>query len=252
MIELYPPGDTERLGDLFDEHVPDRPRLYAVLEGRAPGRVLADQRTDPRCCIARESWFGRVFFSAGTTTEEAVAGIERPEGQVVIDADDPACSGIVRDTATCDERLEFCRPLLGSTEVGQLLMIRPVSCEILPIDIEAFKSCEWRDWLLRVFGSAERYIAESAGFGLFEDGILRSEAHAFFWGRGLVEIGVVTHSDFRGRGYASVAAAHLVAECERRGYTTYWGCDRSNGASAAVAARLGYGSPREYRIAVVS
>ena len=45
-----------------------------------------------------------------------------------------------------------------------------------------------------------------------------------------------------------VTCAHLIRDCEARGYQTYWNCARQNLASAAVARKLGYRTEKEYRL----
>jgi RimJ/RimL family protein N-acetyltransferase len=87
------------------------------------------------------------------------------------------------------------------------------------------------------------------GFVLLDGKSILSEAHAFFWGDTVVEIGVITAEGQRGLGYASMVSAYLVQACECRGYATYWACHVDNLASAAVARKLGYRLENEVSLA---
>lgn len=63
-----------------------------------------------------------------------------------------------------------------------------------------------------------------------------------------MEVGMVTHEDFRRRGYASFLCAYLIEQCERQGFETYWNCNAENTPSVIIARKLGYQREREYRL----
>jgi hypothetical protein len=45
--------------DLFDEHMPAMPMLFAILEGRGSGEILVDDPDRPTQCIVRDgAWWG--------------------------------------------------------------------------------------------------------------------------------------------------------------------------------------------------
>lgn len=250
MVELRP-NQSQPVVPLFNPETPDRPRLFAVLEGNAPGRIFADDPERPDQCVVREDYFGRVFFSRGVTSELAEDAFERLrlDGQVVLDADDPVTANFAEEKPTrLFTRLEFISTLADKPDVQRWLSSVPDGSVVIRLDEDVFDRSQWRDRLLRIFGSTDRYLTESIGYGLLQGESLLAEAHAFFWGGQLVEVGTVTHEQWRGRGYGSVVTAHLVVECEERGYTTYWGCELENKASAAIARHLGYGEPREYHL----
>jgi RimJ/RimL family protein N-acetyltransferase len=246
MIELPIPAATAALASWFDAATPDRARLYAVLEGRAPGRVLVDRMPGPSFAIVRSAWFGRVFL-AGDELAEGLRALRR-DGPVHLDLGDALARRFPSGAVETLPRLEFCRPLAQRDDLRERLARPPAGCEVRAIDAAAFEACRWKQSLLGVFASAEDYLARSLGFGLYRNAELVCEAHAFFWGGGLVEIGAITAPEERGRGHAAFTAAQLVTACEARGITTYWGCDVANAPSARVARKLGYGAPRPYSI----
>lgn len=251
MINLEAPCETTALASRFSGATPDRARLFSVLEGRAPGRVVVDRAHDPSWAVVRSAWFGRVFIAGDISAKMLahVIGALRLDGMVHLDLDDPCASLFPSGRVDTLPRLEFCRQLTHGGALRNALSHAPQGCEIREIDAQAFEHCRWRSDLLAVFDSAEEYLTQSLGFGLFAEGALVCEAHGFFWGGRLVEIGAITAPECRGRRYAAFTVAHLVAACEARGYTTYWGCDLSNAASTSVAVQLGYGQPRPYSVA---
>lgn len=74
---------------------------------------------------------------------------------------------------------------------------------------------------------------------IVEDEIV-SLAHTFAWSPGYVDIGVTTHEDWRGQGYATTAAAILAEEILKRDRTPVWSCSARNAPAMRIAARLGF------------
>lgn len=66
--------------------------------------------------------------------------------------------------------------------------------------------------------------------------------------RGVVELGVATHTIHRRKGYATLACAKLIQECQAHGYKTYWNTNIANIPSIALARKLGYVSEKKYRL----
>ncbi len=95
---------------------------------------------------------------------------------------------------------------------------------------------------------AKEFAQRSIGFCTVEEstGRATSAAWSAFEPDGLVEIGVGTAADHRGRGLAGAVAARLVAECLRRGLEPRWSTDFDNLASRRVAAKVGFGNVTEH------
>ncbi|MEN9938556.1 MAG: acetyltransferase, partial [Chloroflexota bacterium] len=64
---------------------------------------------------------------------------------------------------------------------------------------------------------------------------------------GLIEVGVTTREDERGRGLATAACAALITSCEADGLSTWWDCAAQNTPSTRLARRLGFRDERTYR-----
>ena len=242
MIEIDPTQASLNLHALFDPRTPDSPRLFSVLEGHHRGQALADSATQPTWCILREAWFGQTFIGGDMephAVSQAIMELRR-YGQVVLDREDKHMRFFPSDITVEYPRLEFSDRPPSDPRFSALMHAIPQGCTVRRVDEQSITRCRWREDLLDVFGSVERFLSESVGFCLLKDDAILCEAHAFFWGKGKVEIGTITQEQYWGRGYASLTCAHLIQACEARGAHTYWGCDTDNPASAAVARRLGY------------
>lgn len=102
-----------------------------------------------------------------------------------------------------------------------------------------------------------------AGFGsihtMLEDGIVAAAvvdnavvaiAHTSAMTELHADIGVATLEPFRGRGYATTAAALVASAIQASGRTPVWSCGEANHASLRVAAKLGF-EPALRRVYVV-
>ena len=252
MVEIEPACYSEQLRALFESNPPDHPRLSSVLAGRHPGTALVDDATNPDWCALRSGWIGRTFIGGRIDAESLAQAVSilRRHGHVHLDSDDPHASMFPTDEIGEDVRYAFSGHLSGTPQFEGLLLQQPGGCAIQPVDNGLAERCLWSDELLSVFGSLRRYLDVSIGFCLVRGEQILSEAHAFFWGDGFVEIGAITNEAHRGSGYAPIVTAHLIRSCEQRGYGTYWGCDGDNVASASAARKVDYQDPRPYTLKV--
>jgi GNAT superfamily N-acetyltransferase len=251
LIEIDLPESAGAIRPFFKETVPDGPRLFSALNGYHPATALADSAEDPSWCVLRSDWFGRTFIGGEIKADVLGLAVQklRKMGRVYLDLGDHRSTDFPSGAAKIETRIEFYDRPPDDASLDGLIASVPAKLNVRPVTHETFKYCAWRDPLLLVFGTASSYLERSIGFLLLDGGRILSEAHAFFWGDTLVEIGVVTADGHRGLGYAPIVSAHLVRACEDRGYATYWGCDEHNLASAAVARKLGYRMEESYSLA---
>ena len=213
---------------------------------------MVNNATNPNWCVLREAWFGRTFIGGiidSRSLHQAINALRR-EGQVILNIG-AKYSALFPQCPTEElPRLEFYGPVTGNSRFTTLLQAMPHGCEVCRVNERVISRCLWYNALTDVFGSDDRFLKESLGFCLKQSDEILSEAHAFFWGNGQVEIGTITREKYRGLGYATITCAHLIQACEERGYQTYWGCDMDNLASAAVARKLSYPYRGQYTLIV--
>lgn len=80
-------------------------------------------------------------------------------------------------------------------------------------------------------------------FGIFKDGLLVSATEAPdlpYMADRVGEIGINTLKEFRGKGYAKIAAAGMIKYLVQSGKTPLWSCAADNKASTGLALAVGF------------
>lgn len=93
--------------------------------------------------------------------------------------------------------------------------------------------------------SAAQFLGNGGGWVLERGSDVGALAFSSFRFDDLVEIGIETAPDARGRGLATAAAAHMIGDALERGLTPVWSCREGNAGSLRLALKLGF-VPRSY------
>lgn len=244
------PIDHPALPRLFERTLPNKPVLWAVLQGRHAGRAWVNDVLHPTQCVLRTD--AVLTFVSPQTDQgflDAALTHARRSGDVWLvwsaelypqlrapEADDVAL------------RLEFydCDP--HSPELTALRQQLPIGFEMRPIDRELLERCEWGSDMAFYCGSLENFLAHDLGLCMMRGHDIIVEVYASSLGKTQAEIGAVTREAHRGRGYAPIACAYLIQLLEQRGYRPYWSCDVDNPASIRVAQKLGFRGQKAYQI----
>jgi RimJ/RimL family protein N-acetyltransferase len=243
---------SPHLRSLFDVSQPMAIRCFAVLDGLIRGQIWTNDVAQPTWGAVQEAAFGTLFLAGQPTASlvhELVEELRKDLDVALALWPDHRYIQLLPSSPDYDGwELEFTDRSLGA-DLGPYLPV-PKGCELRLIDATWFERCRYRDYYAAYFGSAERTLAKGFGFCLVRGEELLSEAFAADAALGMIELGTITGESYRRRGYGTVTCAHLVQECEARGYRTYWNCSKDNQPSAALARRLGYETEREFRYLV--
>src|SRR5205085_2112096 len=87
------------------------------------------------------------------------------------------------------------------------------------------------------------------GYALFLGSEVVSEAYATIGG-GYAEIAIVTHPDYRGKGYAAQIVSHLIQKCIDAKITPIWSCNIDNRSSLNAGLKLGFEISHYYTLVV--
>ena len=90
----------------------------------------------------------------------------------------------------------------------------------------------WRD--------AGQFSEEGAGFSRLADGNPVSTAFSAFVADGILELGIETVPEHRGKGHAEQACRALIEHCMDNGLEPVWSCRRDNTPSLSLAGKLGF------------
>ena len=86
----------------------------------------------------------------------------------------------------------------------------------------------------------ERQFLEHVHFTVVIDGEPASTAFTAYRHDGVLEIGIETAEEHRGKGLARIACAKLINYCIEQGLEPVWTCRLENAASTNLAGRLGF------------
>jgi len=240
-----------RLERLFDPALPSATLLYSILEGGSPGEILVDDSSDPSQCLVRSPI--RLTFASRDIRQgfldECLAELRKTAGVGVVLAPDVAAqTWALPEPDDVIERLEF---LPKSKLDGPLrkALARPLAgMEIREIDREAFDNPLWREAVLSFCVTPESFFGRGFAIALFRDEEPIAWSYLPICGRSTMEIGVATAEEHRGKGYATLIAAHAIERCLAMGRRAVWSCESDNLSSAAIARKLGFQGERTYCI----
>jgi len=251
MIEVCPAQLTPQLHALFDPHMPAGFRCFAVIEGDVAGRIFTDDPSNPTWGVVQEGAFGTVYPAGllDAPSWHLLISQLRDDGDVLVGLwpGDPRIELLPSDTDYDGFTLDFTGRLIGAGLDAYLRQL-PDGCNMRNLDRELFERSQDRDFYSALYGSAEQALEKVHARFLMRGDEICCESYAYFAALGTIEIAISTREQYRGRGYATIACAHLIQACEQLGYQTYWNCARQNLASAAVARKLGYRTEKEYRL----
>jgi len=98
----------------------------------------------------------------------------------------------------------------------------------------------------RFWASKDDFIKNGIGICVMKDDEIISLCYSACVVDGLAEIDVISHENYRGMGYATLAVQSFISECVRQGVTPTWDCFVSNAASMNLATKTGFEQEQTY------
>ena len=145
---------------------------------------------------------------------------------------------------------------LSLQKVQQLLTPLPEGFQLRKMDIEVAQQIlkqnladQWVN-LIDLLGGPEKFVEEVVGYCIQqkEDDKIVSLVLGFNTSIPLthsVELDIITHPDYRGRGFATIISAKLIEELLKEKIEPHW--DAANPLSVKLAMKLGYTDPNPYK-----
>ncbi len=226
----------------FAKEFPNRGMLESVVAGRNPGWVWVDDPTAPRAVILA-SGYGWCYASDAVTAEQCAAVIEVDRRLQTMNFLVPPGSpweSLFPQADAVVERLEFSKHRKTWNTQPPL----PAGVVVQPMTLPLLEQCLWRSEAIADCGSLERFLQIGFGNCAVYQGKPLCESYGSIVGDETIEIGIITHPDWRGRGLAHATCASVVDGIYARGYRPWWSCDRDNHGSRATARKLGFTGER--------
>jgi hypothetical protein len=226
MIELNI-NEFNKVIPIFEGIDNNRAILFSVIEGNNPGRIFVDEINTPKCALIYT--LSNFFYLGGD--EKDTHFIEEAKIHII----DVLKNGFDKSAVVFSFSDEWRNQLdIALADQGAIRIIRKMfdfdsdaftaqnnlqdrfeSGFILkPIDEAMAQECDVNvDW-----GSVTNFIDKSFGFSLLYENQIVSECHVGYIGSGLVELGVYTVENYRGKGYASVTTCAVIEKCMSLGH----------------------------------
>jgi GNAT superfamily N-acetyltransferase len=127
------------------------------------------------------------------------------------------------------------RPRLPATVNGDVRVLSPSDAAHRTAVQQLAAACRPTEW---AHGGTP--LEQTPAVGVFADASLIALAGYDIWGDRLAHIAVVTHPDFRGRGFGSLAVVRLIAEINEQQLIPQYRTLMANESSLRLAATLGF------------
>lgn len=235
--------DLSKVGYLLDRINCEKEYPFSIFERRQSGEIYTDDPNAPSCALFWH-YCGFAHF-AGKCDERILSDIlymmkvptEGHSGRLVLQADkDSQIGAMLRNSS---ETLEKERYVF--IYENPLPDIHPSEgCSITPVTEDNYHLIKGRITPPFSWSSKEEFLANGFGVCIEKDGRILSCAFSAAVSDRLVDIGVETAEDCRGRGLGRAAAYAMAQEILRRGKTPTWGCDTMNKASMKLALSVGF------------
>ncbi|WP_397538188.1 GNAT family N-acetyltransferase [Rummeliibacillus pycnus] len=99
--------------------------------------------------------------------------------------------------------------------------------------------------------STENFLQNGIGFCVLEREKIISEGVSIFKSENYAEIDIITDSNYRGKGLASIVAEQFIDYCLSENIQPRWDCDVDNGASINLGSKLGFINPKKYAVYII-
>lgn len=114
------------------------------------------------------------------------------------------------------------------------------NCEIVRTDEKLYAAMTGSVVPCHFWDHATEFVKNGVGFSLLYEGKLATTAFSAYIFEGVLELGMETFPEYRGKGLAQWACAALIDYCLERNYEPVWSCRLENTASFNLAQKLGF------------
>lgn len=248
-ISILPKEDYRNVLPLFNLDYPNLAFVYGIIEGVLPGKIWVDSKKSPKICLIMSNI--AYCFIGGELNDQVFAEficLLKEKGNLKL-----VCESSSHDNKINCIQYGFqpiARVQYRYTNVVPEIKLYPNDINYIIQEIkdeETLSKCIWGSFLTEIYGSKKNYLKSSIGFIFWdvEKKQVVSEAHGVI-SKDLIEIGTITHEDYRNQGLSTIICNHLVQVALKRKLQPLWTCDETNLASNRVAQHLGMDDRHQY------
>jgi len=162
---VRPSDVTPALTRLFNPDDPTIFRLFAVLDGRAAGRIVTDDLAHPTWGAVQEMGDGLTYLG-GALDAALVSDVItafRADGEVCVGLwpDDPRRGLLPRDPDYAGSTFDFLHRRRDGDRLTGLARRLPEGCQLRPIDRTLIERCAWRDHQIVMYGSIDGFFVSA-------------------------------------------------------------------------------------------
>lgn len=233
---------------------------YAVVEGKQPGKIYADNNINPSSCLILCK--SGKYLVAGDTSNTA---FNEFLSDYLYDSNNhnryfdlySSSKDWIReiDEILLDNAAKLSRQLfyLDSSNFYNILDINtilPEGFELKKLDSDLFEkySGEMDNSYCDLWESSNNFIKNGFGFCILKNNEFVSVCNTYYVREGFAEIDIVTNKKFRNKGFALITCAEFIKHCLQNNITPVWDCDDGNEASKNLAKKLGFRSIETYQM----
>jgi GNAT superfamily N-acetyltransferase len=250
MIEITPNQATPAFKALFDRAIPTAIRCYAVLGGGNAGRIFTDDIAHPKLGYVWEQDDGTLYQGGERDWQvvQQMVNMLRQDGTVALGfrEGDSCVDFFPPDPEAGAECVELDRLVRGS-DLSPYLNLPP-GFKVCRMGRDLIEKSPRLDETLFRYGNLDRYLETGMNVCILHGDEFVCEAGADMDVGSVREVGIVTERPYRGKGFGTIAVAHLLKWCDELGCSTYWDCVKLNIGSLKIARRLGFRNERSYKL----
>lgn len=118
--------------------------------------------------------------------------------------------------------------------------IKQPAIEVVPTTRDLFREMKGSVIPSFFWDSEDDFFNNGYAYTLLDNGVPASTAFSAYRINNLLELGIETHPNFRGKGYAAAVSAALIDFCLSHNYEPLWSCRLENTGSVKLAQKLGF------------
>jgi RimJ/RimL family protein N-acetyltransferase len=250
MLEIKSYEVTPAFRSLFDFNVPTGMRCHAVLGGGNAGRIFTDELEHPKMGFVWEQDDGCLYQGGLKDRQVLQQMVELLRRQSTVALGfrngDPSVDLFPPDSEAGAECVELDRPIWGS-DLSPYLSL-PAGYEVHRMGRDLIEKSPQLEATLFRYGSIDSFLETGLDVCVLHGDEYVCEAGADMEVGAVREVGLVTETSYRRRGFGTIAVAHLLKWCDELGCSTYWDCAKLNIGSLKIARKLGFTNERSYKL----